>query len=72
MNTFIAYIFLCASSIAASECDSRSAIDVAIGPKTGNEVACGLQAQEMIAQTAIRPREGEYFKISCVRRSAQG
>ena len=41
MNTFIAYIFLCASSIAASECDSRSAIDVAIGPKTGNEVACG-------------------------------
>jgi hypothetical protein len=69
MNTFIAFIFLCASSIAASDCDTNSAIDVAVGPKAGNEIACGIEAQEMIAQTAIRPRGGEYLKISCVRRS---
>jgi hypothetical protein len=71
MNTFIAYIFLCASSIAASDCDTRSAIDVAIGPNTSNEIACGIQAQEMIAQTTIRPRDGEYLKISCVRRKSE-
>ena len=72
MSSFVATIFLCASSIAASDCDSRSAIDVAVGPKTGSEIACGLQAQEMIAQTAIRPRDGEYLKIACVRRNEQG
>jgi hypothetical protein len=69
MNSFIAYILLCASSVARSECDTRSAIDVAMGPKTSSEIACGIEAQEMIAMTTIRPREGEYIKISCVRRS---
>ncbi|MGO9759535.1 MAG: hypothetical protein ACLPNY_23330 [Roseiarcus sp.] len=68
MNTFIALIFLCTSSIAASDCDTNNAIDVAVGPQTGNEIACGIEAQEMIAQTAIRPRDGEYLKISCGRR----
>ncbi len=72
MTTFITYIFLCASSIAASDCDARSAIDVAVGPNTGNEIACGIEAQEMIAQTSIRPRDGEYLKISCVRRGERG
>ncbi len=67
MNSFIAYILLCASSVAASDCDTHNAIDVAIGPNTNNEIACGIEAQEMIAQTTIRPRDGEYLKISCVR-----
>jgi hypothetical protein len=70
VNTFIAYILLCASSVAPSDCDRKNAIDVAIGPQTGNEIACGIEAQQMIAQTAIRPRGGEYIKISCVRRRA--
>ncbi len=72
MNTFIALIFLCASSTAASDCGANNAIDVAVGPRTDNEIACGIEAQEMIAQTAIRPREGEYLKISCVRRKERG
>jgi hypothetical protein len=72
MNSFIAYILLCASSVARSECDTRSAIDVAMGPKTSNEIACGIEAQQMIAMTTIRPREGEYIKIYCVRRSEPG
>lgn len=72
MYTFITYIFLCGSSIAASDCDTRSAIDVAVGPDTGSEIACGIEAQEMIAQTAIRPRDGEYLKISCIRRRERG
>ena len=68
MNTFIALIFLCATSVARSDCDTNNAVDVAVGPQTDNEIACGIEAQEMIAQTAIRPTEGEYLKISCVRR----
>lgn len=68
MNTFIALIFLCTSSIAASDCGTNNAIDVAVGPQTDNEIACGIEAQEMVAQTAIRPRDGEYLKIACVRR----
>jgi len=72
MNTFIAYILLCASSVARSDCDAQSAIDVAIGARTANEMACGIEAQEMIALTTIRPREGEYLKIACVRRTERG
>jgi len=72
MNNFIAYVLLCTSSVARSECDTHSAIDVAVGPKTSNEIACGIEAQEMIALTTIRPREGEYIKIFCVRRSEPG
>ena len=71
MNTFIAFIFLCAASTAASDCNTESAIDVAIGPNTNSEIACGIEAQQMIAQTAIRPRDGEYLKISCVRRKSE-
>lgn len=72
MDSFFATILLCASSVAASDCDTRNAIDVAIGPRTGNEMACGIEAQQMIALTSIRPRDGEYFKISCARRNEQG
>lgn len=70
MNTFISYVLLCASSVAASDCDTRNAIDVVVGPKSGNEIACGIEAQEMMALTSIRPRDGEYIKISCLRRKS--
>jgi len=41
---------------------------VAHGPEASNEIACGLGAQEMMVQTTIQPKDGEYFKIACVRR----
>jgi len=71
MNTFVAYILLCASSVTVRDCDTGTAIDVVMGPNAGNEIACAIEAQEMIAQTAIRPRDGEYLKIFCLRRSAR-
>jgi hypothetical protein len=37
-----------------------------LGPEAQNEIMCGLEAQETFALTAIRPREGEYVKISCL------
>jgi hypothetical protein len=68
MNPFLVYILLCAASTAHGDCDTHSAIDVVLGPEARNEIMCGLQAQEMFAQTSIQPKDGEYVKISCVRR----
>ncbi len=70
MTSFVVYILLCAASTARSDCDTHSAIDVALGPEAHDEIMCGLQAQEMFAKTAIAPKDGEYIKISCVRRQA--
>ena len=55
------------SLTAPADCDRRTAIDVVLGPQATNELTCGLGAQEMMAKTAIRPEDGEYFKIACVR-----
>ena len=68
MSPFVVYILLCAASTAPGDCDTRSAIDVVLGPDVPNEIMCGLEAQEMLARTAIAPRDGEYVKISCSRR----
>lgn len=70
MNPFLVYILLCAASTSPSDCDRRSAIDVVLGPDVRNEIMCGLQAQEMFAKTAIVPSNGEYVKITRVRRPA--
>lgn len=68
MSHFVVYILVCAASTAPGDCDTRSAIDVVLGPDVSNEIMCGLEAQEMLARTAIAPRDGEYLKISCSRR----
>ena len=68
MTPFVVFIYLCAASTEPADCDRRTAIDVALGPQAANELMCGLGAQEMMARTAIRPKDGEYFKIACVRR----
>ena len=70
MSSFLVYIFICAASTARGDCDNHSAIDVVLGPEVRNEIMCGLQAQEMFAQTAIAPKDGQYVKISCIRRRA--
>ena len=64
MNSFVVFIYLCAASTAPADCDRRTAIDVVLGPQATNELTCGLGAQEMMAKTAIRPEDGEYFKIA--------
>jgi hypothetical protein len=68
MTSIIVYILLCAASTAPGDCDAKTAIDVMLGPEVQNEGMCGLEAQEAFALTAIRPRNGEYVKISCLRR----
>ena len=68
MTPFVVFIYLCAASTEPADCDRRTAIDVALGPQAANELMCGLGDQEMMARTAIRPKDGEYFKIACVHR----
>jgi len=68
MSPFVVFIYLCVASTAPPDCDRSTAIDVALGPPAANELMCGLGAQQMMAQTAIGPKDGEYFKIACVRR----
>ena len=68
MSPILVYIFVCAASTAPGDCDNHSAVDVVLGPEVRNEIMCGLEAQEMFARTAILPKNGEYVKISCVRR----
>jgi hypothetical protein len=68
MSPFIVYILMCAASTAPSDCDRRTAVDVVLGPEARNEIMCGLAAQEMFAQTALQPKDGEYLKIFCQRR----
>jgi hypothetical protein len=70
MSPFVVYILLCAASTPPPDCDRRNAIDVTLGPEARNEIICGLAAQEMFAQTAIRPKDGEYLKITCTRRGS--
>jgi hypothetical protein len=72
MSPFVIYILLCAAATPRPDCDTRNAIDVVLGPEANNEIMCGLESQEMIAKTALRPRDGEFVKIVCARRrSAQ-
>ena len=68
MSPFVVFIYLCAASTAPADCDRRTAINVVHGPEAPNEIACGLGAQMMMVQTAIRPVDGQYFKITCARR----
>ena len=65
---FVVYILLCSAAASHADCDTSTAIDVMLGLEARNEFMCGLGAQEMFAQTAIQPKDGEYIKISCVHR----
>ena len=67
MNVFSVYILLCTASVSPSDCNKDNAVDIALGPEVSNEIMCGLEAQEMFARTAIRPKDGEYLKITCTR-----
>jgi len=68
MTPFVVYILICSAATSHADCDPRTALDVTLGPQANNEFMCGLGAQEMFARSAIQPKDGEYIKISCVRR----
>jgi len=47
-------------------CDPASALYFLHGPAVGSEIECAKEAQELIANTRVRPMEGEeYLKLIC-------
>ena len=70
---FKVLILVCAATLAPSECKPETALEVVQGPDARNEIACALQSQAYLAQTALgrELRSDEYVKVRC-RRTAIG
>ena len=64
-------VLVCPGTVAPSECDVQNALDVMVGPPSPTEIGCGLQGQEMLAGSSIRPRKGQYVKVVCSRQTAR-
>jgi len=59
------YALLCAAALSRSDCTPATAIDVVRMPDADNEIACFRDAMTTLAQLAIQPETGEYWKIVC-------
>ena len=68
---FKVLILVCAAHLAPSECQPGTALEVLQGPEARNEIACALQSQAYLAQTALgrELRSDEYVKVRCRRTS---
>lgn len=68
MHLITAAVFICASTVARSDCGADTAIDVLIPPEAASYSFCGLQSQAYIAGSALRVGDGRYMKIVCTRK----
>lgn len=59
------YALLCAAALLRSDCTPATAIDVVRMPDADNEMACFRDAMTTVAQLAVQPAGGEYWKIVC-------
>ena len=59
------YALLCAASVAGSDCAIDNAIDVIELPKVDSDLSCLQDSMVTLAQLAIQPNSGEYWKIVC-------
>jgi hypothetical protein len=59
------YALLCAASVAGSDCSVENAIDVIRMPDAENELNCLEGTMMTLAQLAIQPGAGEYWKVIC-------
>lgn len=59
-------ILLCSTQLSPAACQADTATSVISGPQVASVMACGLQGQVMLAQTAALGRApGEYIKVTC-------
>lgn len=67
---------ICVAGMAPQDCSPLSGYsrDVAVIGEVSNEIACGIQAQQSLGAIKIFHdlAEGEFVKISCVRKSNAG
>ena len=64
------YALLCAATLLRSDCTPATAIDVVRMPDADNEMSCLRDAMTTLAQLAIQPESGEYWKVVCAHDSA--
>ena len=66
---FKVIILICATSVQPNDCQPQTALTVLHGPDANNEIACGMQSQAYLANSAIGRdlSKDEYIKIMCVR-----
>ena len=59
-------ILICSTALSHSDCQSKTALDVARGPKVDNEIMCIMNAETMIARTdLVQGGGGQYMKVVC-------
>lgn len=61
--TYIPIILICAKGILV--CDNDNAADIIPLEPVNTPMACLMTGQEKLAQLAIKPQEGETYKIVC-------
>ena len=68
MNSFLAIVFVCSTSIAIEACDEANAIDT-LSTRVQNELNCTMGWQEIIARSALNEGLGStaYLKTACRR-----
>lgn len=59
------YALLCAATLLRSDCTPATAIDVVRMPDADNELSCLRDGMTTVAQLAIQPDAGEYWKVVC-------
>jgi hypothetical protein len=66
MPTYKAIVLICLKSIAPSDCDERSAIDI-LSASVDSELRCTMGWQEVIARSTLRDGIGvtSYVKTVC-------
>jgi len=59
------YALLCAATLLRGDCTPETAIDVVRMPDAENEMVCFRDAMTTVAQLAVQPHDGEYWKFVC-------
>lgn len=66
---FSVVILICSLSMSPGECHDFNALQILSAGEARSWVACGFQAQEALARSAIQPApEREYAKVECAPR----
>jgi hypothetical protein len=66
MSGYSLVILVCSIALSHSDCQPKTATDIVRGPQVDNLVACGFNAQTMLAGTNLVWADGsEYMKVVC-------
>jgi hypothetical protein len=61
-------VLICALGMEPQECQPPTAVDQVFLGSVPNEIRCGMDGEEHLAQAASLVKAGYFIKITCVRR----